>query len=1416
MATKDELSQQLKITQELSKVVDQMANNLTNIEDSYKAQTIALQDLAKVMSSLDMKTVNANFSELNTAFKKSQDSSDKTTDSLKKMVKQQFLAGKETKTLGEQFGKTAKQALVLDAAWSGLKQGFTNFIALSRGAIGAFTSIGDAIVSITASIIAIPIKIFTGLIDLAAKNANGMNELALAVERVRKDFGDLKGPGSSAILTTEKSLKGFSDTGLSAWRVFGTLAERLDIIRETALGMGPTFSVLTKEFRDNGGAILAFQKGLGVANEEMKGIGQRAITMGKPMSRVFLEMTKQTLELGKAFDLDQKLIGKDMAKALQDVKHFGQMTVKEIGQAAVYARKLGVELDKIVGTLDAFETFDSAAENASKLSQSFGVTVDAFQMMEAQSPAEQIEMLRKQFKLAGVDSSTFNRQQLKLISSTTGLDEATAKQVFSQKNQGVSLDAIKKKSEGAEKKTLTQAEAMSKLADSIERMVKSGSMTGSFFDMFIKGILGGIQNTKEFWRIMTNIQQGLQAVYFEGMRLGQAIVKLFPGLKQLMDSIGDFFDPKKFKKLAGGVTDVFIKFMESLGGSGEWSFGTLMDKLKEKFFDFFNMEAPAGKQMVEGFKTVLKTISKIVSGAIKWIADKIGEGIKMLTEFIKDPKKFTDQVKGGAGALGFLGEILMPIADALKHAWKVLWPAMKELFSVVAHKLWDYLKSDEFINIIKPALPIIAAVLFGPAFTKAIVAGMVNAVGSAAMTGIAAAGKKLIGAEKAVESAGAVNKAGGAAIQEGKGWGVKDAVALGAKLVAIAAALAIGGVMMAASVKAMKAIMGDMTLKDVEAPLAVLGAMVLSTLPLMLALKLAKNLGDPADIAVGGLVVTAAVAIVGGVGALLAYVLKKVASPAELEAASGFMLKMSLVFIAMVPLIAAAMGLGVIVTASSGLALVPIAAGMAVIAATTASMMTTAMEIVKELGKLKIDADFQRKVDAFLGIMKSIQAFADTLTKMVGLMTPTFTELLTGKTESFSKKADASVKLLAQLIGKRGAGGTGSGIIGIVEVVIDSIKDLGGGSAQTLESAKIFSDVLTAVSAAMTAMTPPDAFFTAGDSFMSHLNGPKPFQNLATDVAYFSKKMVNSLMLLLTGDEDGKPGANSGGGLISIIKKLGDLATGMPASDKVSSVTSLLNSLTSMMSAVTPPPELVKAFTSASSASAFSLGGADVMKATNSSVDTKGFAKFVSIMQEQFAAMLPLMTGGALKMLIKMADSPDFSPDKLAKITTITGALKNVTDFSKTIQEQLKPTIEAFSMLPDMSKKITSDLSDNGIKNIADTIGQMFKASNEISNALAKMPVVNVAAKLAPIAASLGLGAKGEYKIESKAVNIYVDFSITMNAADLEQSLVLRQNSVIRQRLDTLSELAGAGPRLGTNNYTPAPGAPPALTKGAQ
>lgn len=1332
MATREELSEQLAVTQKLAAAVESMARSMSRVESSFDNQISAVEKLTAAIQTLKGQDLGAlNQVKLDTLQKEMKDTATGTM----------ALTGR-IKDLGTQMTKKFPAAAAVGAAaLSGFIQGIRNVLALGKSVTGFFASFVDGAASIAASIIAIPFKMFNALVDMAAAAGGGMDELAQAIENLRKEMGDLKGPGTSAVIETTKTLKGFSDTGLSAWRVFGTLAERLEHVTKVAVAMGATFGKLTQEFRENGGALLAFQKGLGVSEEQMKAIGDRAIAMGKPMTKVFMDMTKQTLALGKAFDIDQKLIGKDMAKALQNVKHFGALTVKEIAQASVYARKLGVELDKIVGTLDAFETFDTAAENAAKLSQSFGITVDAFKLMDAQNPAEQIDMLRKSMQLAGVSTEKMTRQQLKLLAQTTGLSEETAKLAFSQANQGVSYDKIKKQSEAAEKKTLTQAEAMSKLADSIERMVKSGgAQEGGFWQMFVKGFLGGIQASKEFREIIWNIKRSLQLVYFEGVRLGKAFVDMFPGIKQFLSGIADFFNPAKFKKLVGGVVDILKEWMSDLGKpGGKASFPDLMKKLQKNFFDFFDMQKESGKQVLSGFKTIFKTISKILAEAIKWMADKTADGISFIIDLITGKKKL-GALGAAGGGLGFLAEALAPLGDALTHAWKVLAPKLWELIKVLFDKVVEFLKRPEVTAKIKQAIPYIAAALFGPAMTRALVGALTASLAKSAIGALTGGGGKIVAmitgktkeiAEKAakvspaagaegLKATAAAGKATDGAIKGAGGWGVKDAVKLGLKLVAIAGALAIGGIMLAKAIVEMKQVLesggikrpddaavplmtlgamvlaavplmfalklagqhkpteiikgvlavaaavglGGMTMalalgatkdildrfgmksvKDIVPPLLVMGAVALGGIPLVFAMTLASKAGNVKDVLKGGLVVAAAAGIVGVTGAIIGGLLSLI-DPGKLVAAGKFMVMMSFVFLAMVPLIFASMIIGALATGPQAIALAAAAVGMGVLGDAVAKMATIAVDIIKELNKMTIKKDFKTKIDVFLGVMQAIQAFADTLVKLIGLMTPSFTELLSGTATTFSEKVDATVKLIDRMVGKKGGG---YGIIGVVETVVAAIKDLATYPGVG-ESAKIFSEVLTGVTGAVQAMTPPPEFYSAQTDFINILD-PSIGRSLDQTMKGYMQVMQTQMTTII-------------GQITETVKTFSTLT--VPDEGKARTVSGLLSAVTGLIKAIMPDPNAVKAFTN-------TVEEKGVFTKTKwQNLDVKGMTNFMYAYATKLKDLIPALTSG---IIIDVANAvQNIDKDKLAKMSAVGDILKVVVDMVKVIGEAGKST----------------------------------------------------------------------------------------------------------------------------------------------
>lgn len=1274
MATSDDLSKQLEITTKLAAMVERMAKASERVGESYESQISLIEKLQTVINSVDTSKSTQQVEALNSAkLDKLKKNVEETTDSLSGMGKKLADAAK---TMSDKFPLGAAAAA---GGVAGFYQGLKNLVGISKGALGFVLGLGDALLNVGMSILSIPLKIFSGLVDMAANAEGGSNELAQAIENLRKEFGALGGPTPKTIMDMSQSLKGFNETGLNAFRVFGNLAERIEAFTKLAVAMGATFQSNLKEFKDNGGAILAYQKGLGIADEEMKAFGANAVARGTKLSKVLNETTKYALDLGKAFGIDSKIISKDMSKALVDVARFAGASIKEIGQAATYARKLGLELNGIVGTLDAFETFDSAAENVAKLSQAFGVQVDAFQLMEAQDPAQQIEMLRGAFKNAGVDASNFNRQQLKLLAQTTGLDAATAKLAFSMNNQGASLADIKKKGGEAERKTLSQADAMAKLADSIERMVQSGGgQTGGFMDMFVKGFLGGIQSSKEFVGIIFNIKRALQTVYMEGVKLGRAFVEMFPGVKDFLGGIKDFFDPSKFKALTGGVVNILIDFFKKLT-TGKWSFSELMEQIQTKFFDFFNSEMPAGRKVLSGFKTIITTISKILGEGVKWVGEKLADAFKFVAEVIRDPNKLMGGGTAAAGgALGFLGEILAPLAAGLADAWKIVAPAAMDLLKTVGQKIYGYLTSDEFMNLIKPALPYVAAIVFGPAFAKAIFSAITASVAKAAintftsgsgkdiMEQAGTAAQKMVDAQKKVANKGGDTKgadavakmteAGGKAIKSGDKWGVQDAIKLGVKLIALAGALAVGGLMLAGAVVGMKKILDSGGVKsagDLTAPLLTLAAVAIAAVPLTFAMKLVSNV-SPGAVLKGGLVLGAAVGIVGLVGAGLTYALSQVGSPAQLSAAANTMMKMSLVFLAMVPLIVASIAIGAVV--SNPVTILAAAVGMTAISAAVSSMTTTAIEIIKEISKMNVGSGFASKIDAFVGVMRAIQAFTDSMVKVIGLMGPSLAEFLTGTGEAFSEKVDSAAKLIGEMVGQRGSG---KGIIGVVEIVMDSIAEMKMGEG-VAEAANTFSSVIGAVGAFMQAATPPDAFYAAGDNFLQRLSGGKPFADLAVDVGFYMLTLREGMFLMLTGD---KTGAGSSG-ILGIIGRLAEINIPDPA--KAEKIIALLTATASIVKSLVPDPEVIKSFKQVEETS----GAWGLIKKRTEKLDTQGISDVLMTMGTQLGNLIETLTSTVIKTVINQTKG--ISKEQLGAISVFGDILKIVVSLAQAFGEVSK------------------------------------------------------------------------------------------------------------------------------------------------
>lgn len=780
-------AEQLKIASQMAALISQMATMSSKISNSFESQAAATAKMAENMKEMGtgevvtqlvevnktLKEVADALSNLKTVsaevFEEVADGAGTATVSTQELTSQIKQAGEATNTVDSSkfkdltkelsksssgsvsFSKKLKQigdyladefpvaVGIALGALSGLQQAFSNVMAAGSSILGVLQSTASAIWEVGKAILTLPLKILGGLIEMANSSAGGSSELAEAINSLRKEFGALAGPTNSAIMGLSKSMNSLNVAGLSAMRLFGNLADRINLLRDLFLQGGPAVRSFTDEIVKSNGIILAYQKGLGLSNEEMGTMAMMAKRDGKTMTSVLNSITKQSLAMGKAFGLDAKIISKEMAKAASNMASFGHMSEKQLGIAVTYAQKLGIQLDSIAGSLDQFTTFEDAAENVSSLNSAFGTNIDLNEIMQAQDQAQQAEIVRKALLAQGVTADKLDFRYRKYIKSLTGWDDAATTAMLSTKNMSVNLKDIQKVGDKAEKKTLSQAEAMDKLADAMDRVFKSGGdRPKSFWDAFTMGLERGFKMIPGVQKLFQNIRLSTDQFTLAGMKMSQMIYDKFPGVKKMIEALTELFDPAKFKGLLDKIMGHIGKFMDDLK-SGKASFKDLMGHLKDEFFSFFSKEKKGGEDLLSGFGEFFDAIKVIFAGAIEWMLTSLGNMINDVVDFLANPP---DLNAGGLGAGA--QKILSPIAEAFANGWSVLGPALERLFGVMMDKL---------TGIVLPKIQAwaedhwkeIAFVLFGPAAFQALLGGltalMVKGLGKMLSSAFGAASK---------------------------------------------------------------------------------------------------------------------------------------------------------------------------------------------------------------------------------------------------------------------------------------------------------------------------------------------------------------------------------------------------------------------------------------------------------------------------------------------------------------------------------------------------------------------------------------------------------------------------------------------------------------------------------------------------
>ena len=1218
----------IEITAQMNKMLADQNQLLLVQAKIQRGQLAIMQQMAEAMGNVDVSKLNENFKQINdqieaadAALKKMEQTGQTATGNVasggKKMKSALEAASDAAGATAKNIEKINVAAMAIDGAIAGFQATFN----ILGGVKNILKNVISTFGQFALSVIRFPFALWSFLFEKAAGDGGGGGGLREALEAIRKEFGDLRTNGAKAIQDLAKSMSGtLGATGLSVYKTFGNLAERLKYFTEVAKNLGNMFGVIVSGgLIKSAEAVGAFQKGLNISAEGMKAVARQSILSGRTMDEELRETANYAIQMGEAFGINAQVIGHDMAELEADMKHFGGMSKKALSETVVYAHKLGIEVKSLAGIMDTFDNFDTAAEAAARLNQQFGIQVDVQRLMRAENPAERLDMLRQGLERTGKSFDQLTRREQTYLAQQVNLSPEEA--ILAFRKGGASLDEIQKKSAEAEKKQISQAEAMQKLAGSIERLIKSGgALQKGLFAAFFEGFERGIFRSRDFLKVFREIRQVLRTVRRAGIQVGRAFVETFPGVQNIVKGLQDLFNPARWKKTMDSVVNVFKDFFKELQTNPEAGMKNLFERLKNIFFNHFDASTGAGRRIIEGFKTFFKTILAAgVAGlkiAIPLLFDGLTKIIRGINGFLKGEQMPID-VNGFAGQII---EILSGLWKTIKDAAPPLIEALKELFSTAFTKLSE---------MIEPYKGRIMLLLFGPALfrgalgalsaglTNVFIQSMVKAATTAsastaaqgAVGGIARRMPPMPPPGRQLSSIPLSPRAAGQIVQTNDAlgrFGVTDATKLGLKLVAIAVALAVGGVAIAGSMWAISKITNTLEIEDILKSMLVLTTGVVAMVGLSVAAK-ALSAADAAK-AMAAMPAVEALGVLGllmavGMGLIIGAFKLVGFTEQDAKTATVAMAGAATIFLAAAGLAYAGAGLAAI--AATGIGGGAIAAGVGLIAVVVGGMIAGTLEIIDSIKNINIGGDvegFKVRLDAFTKVFQAIVSFAGVFSAVMAA----------GAVSSVASLVQLlnPVGAIAALFGIGPAAGPSNPIQMLTELVhsisggiVDIIAELGTISLnpEQLKNLEVIGPIVSAIAGLAEALRPP-----SGGSQEIGLTG------ITTEYAINLKEWFSEMKGILLGD----------GGLIqsasAVIQELSTIPNVNIEAVKASA--SILSGIVGLVGSIKIDPEYVKALTEATGRGGISRISAKAEDALRGQV--QGVISIINAVKDNIPALI--------------------------------------------------------------------------------------------------------------------------------------------------------------------------------------------------
>ncbi len=526
------------------------------------------------------------------------------------------LVGGMFKTIGSIIGSTVKGVVAIGT-------GITKFI------VGSLSSVLTATAKVSKFLVTLPVGIANRAADLGNKLRQELVEVIGQASEDTKEYFDLLSNGGKSMTQlrgiAEGALGSFQSVNSTMTKLFGFGVQgAANMIREISQGitnMGIYADVFADSTTKSATSIEFFQrmtKGMGMAADDIAYVMRDAIKNGEHYYVTMTRMKEASDAASYEFGVNRKILSKNFFQLRKDITNFGHLSEIELMKVAARATQMGVEMKDLAGIFNKFGTFEDAANSAALLSQTFGMNIDALQLIRAEDPMEIVEMFRQSMLATGRSFEDLNRHEKSLMASHTGMSVEALKTTMNYRTLGKSYEEIKKIMND-QKPEERQIRAMKDMSSSMKEQLKI-MQKKDFFSAFLDGLTNTIMYSSKLGQTIRKVSKNMENFYEEGLRIKKKdLDEILGPFDEILNTINNAFSKESLKNLKNTAIKNIKEFVKDISDPNkciDWSLVQM--KWDEKISGLFDLSKLLDDQGFLGQLT--RASGKIVGYIIKAFA----------------------------------------------------------------------------------------------------------------------------------------------------------------------------------------------------------------------------------------------------------------------------------------------------------------------------------------------------------------------------------------------------------------------------------------------------------------------------------------------------------------------------------------------------------------------------------------------------------------------------------------------------------------------------------------------------------------------------------------------------------------------------------------------------------------------------